>query len=258
MATAHTSPAYVECAALSNFTFLEGGSHPEELVTTAIGAGLSGLAITDRNSVAGVVRAHGAIADLRRDGVAVTLRYHPGCRLAFADGTPDILVHPRNRVGWGRLCRLLTLGNRRAEKGQCTLTRADVLDYAEGLAFAVLPADDVMLTADAPAMLAGLLGDLAVAAPGHVRLAARMAHNGLDRRRLGIAGSIADAARVPLLAVNDVLYHAPMRRPLQDILTSIRHHTTLEAAGRLLQANAERHIKSPAEMVRLFRDRPAI
>jgi error-prone DNA polymerase len=250
-------PRYVECAALSNFTFLEGGSHPEELVTAAMAGGLTGLALTDRNSVAGVVRAHGALKDLRRDGVEVALRYHPGCRLAFADGTPDVLAHPRTRAGWGRLCRLLTLGNRRAEKGRCHLARADLLEHAEGLALAVLPPDHLLTTAEAAPTLGPLLADLSAAAPGHVRLAARMAHSGLDRRRLGVSAAIAAAARVPLLAVNDVLYHARVRRPLQDILTCIRLSTTLDAAGRRLEANAERHIKTPAEMARLFRDHPA-
>ena len=107
---------YVEFAVTSNFSFLRGASHPEELMAEATQLGLAGLGLADRNSVAGVVRAHVA----KRE-IGMTLRYHPGARLVFADGTPDILAYPRDRPGWGRLCRLLTLGNRRAEKGDCIL-----------------------------------------------------------------------------------------------------------------------------------------
>jgi error-prone DNA polymerase len=251
------APDYVEFAVTSNFDFLTGGSHPEELVTAAVTLGLTGLALTDRNSVAGVVRAHGALRDLQRDASDVRLRYHPGCRLTFTDGTPDVLAHPRYRAGWGRLCRLLTLGNRRAGKAQCHLTRADLVDHADGLTLTVLPPADRLDDADRASDLAPLLGDLAAATSGHARLAAAMSYTGLDRRRLAAAQSLSLQARVPLLAVNDVLYHAPERRPLQDVLTCIREHTTLELAGRRLAANAERHLKPPAEMARLFRDHPA-
>ena len=111
---------YTEFAVTTNFSFLDGASHPEELVATAAGLGLSGLGLADRNSVAGVVRAHACLKDMQ-----TALRYHPGARLVFADATPDIQAYPKNRAGWGRLCRLLTLGNRRAEKGQCILKLDD-------------------------------------------------------------------------------------------------------------------------------------
>src|SRR5437588_3195114 len=122
--------AYVEFAVASNFSFLHGASHAEELMGQAEHLGLFGLGLVDRNSVAGVVRAHVA---KRESGLK--LAYHPGARLVFADGTPDILAYPRTRAGWGRLCRLLTLGNRRAEKGDCILRRDDLLAYADGLEF---------------------------------------------------------------------------------------------------------------------------
>ena len=119
---------YLEFAAASNFSFLRGASHPEELMVQAASIGLAGLGLCDRNSVAGVVRAH-----LAKREQNLMLRYHPGARLVFADNTPDILVYPRNRAGWGRLTRLLTLGNLRAEKGECILHLDDLLSHAFGL-----------------------------------------------------------------------------------------------------------------------------
>ncbi len=251
--------AYAELATTTNFTFLAGASHPEELLTTAAGLGLSGLGIADRNSVAGVVRAYAALGDINRARAEkgqgpLDFRYHAGCRLAFTDGTPDILAYPRHRAGWGRLCRLLTRGNRRAPKGACHLTRGDLLEHADGLSLIAMPSttkgwDDAQETEVAHA-----LRD--IAGNGFVRLAVSMSYTGEDRRRLAARAALAAETRVPLVAVNDVLYHAPARRPLQDVLTCIRLHETLETAGRRLEANAERHLKPPAEMARLFRDHP--
>ena len=124
---------YVEFAAASNFSFLRGASHPEELMLQAAALGLSGLGLCDRNSVAGVVRAH-----LIKRERKLALAYHPGARLVFADGTPDILAYPRDRAGWGRLCRLLTRGNRRARKGECILTLDDLIDHIDGLELIVM------------------------------------------------------------------------------------------------------------------------
>ncbi len=251
------TPGYVEFACASNFSFLRGASHAEELAATALTLGLDGFGLADINSVAGVVRAHSALRDLKKQHPSASLRYHPGARLAFKDGTPEILAYPCHRAGWGRLCRLLTLGNRRTEKGDCQLTRYDLLDHADGLSMIVLPwCHDSSV--DMPSIaLANTLKALREAAPDHTRLAARMAYTGLDRRRLVALAATADAVRVPLIAVNDVLYHTPARRPLQDVLTCIRERTTLERAGHHLEANVERHLKSPAEMLRLFRDHPA-
>jgi error-prone DNA polymerase len=119
---------YIEFATASNFSFLRGASHPEELMVQAAHIGLAGLGLCDRNSVAGVVRAH-----LAKREKQLSPRYHPGARLVFADGTPDILAYPRDRAGWGRLTRLLTLGNRRGRKGQCILTIDDLIAHAFGL-----------------------------------------------------------------------------------------------------------------------------
>ena len=124
---------YLEFATASNFSFLRGASHPEELMVQAHAIGLAGLGLCDRNSVAGVVRAH-----LAKREQNLSLRYHPGARLVFADGTPDILAYPRDRAAWGRLTRLLTLGNLRGKKGECILHLDDLLAHAFGLELIVM------------------------------------------------------------------------------------------------------------------------
>ena len=241
-APAPAAPAFAELVAASNFSFLRGASHPEELATIARALGLAALAVTDRNTVAGSVRAHVAAK-------AAGLRSLPGARLVFCDGTPDVAVWPSDRAAWGRLCRLLTAGNMRGEKGDCRLLRSDLLAWGEGLLMALLPAPGAIGTR-------GVLNQLADAFPGNVWLAARMGHDGADRRRLAESLALAQDCRAGLLATGDVLYHAPSRRRLQDILTCIREHTSLREAGRALAPNAERHLKTPAEMARLFRDAP--
>src|SRR6478609_5579655 len=230
---------YLEFAAASNFSFLRGASHPEELMVQAASIGLAGLGLCDRNSVAGVVRAH-----LAKHEQNLTLRYHPGARLVFADNTPDILVYPRNRAGWGRLTRLLTLGNLRAEKGECILRLDDLLSHAFGLELIAMGGH------------ARFLARLREAAPHRVRLAASMLYRGHDRVRLARAKTTARDVQVPLIAANDVLYHHPDRRPLADVLTCIREKITIDRAGRKLAINAERYLKPPQEVSRLFRDAP--
>jgi DNA-directed DNA polymerase III PolC len=230
---------YLEFAVASNFSFLRGASHPEEMMVQAARVGLAGIGLCDRNSVAGVVRAH-----LAKREQNPSLRYHPGARLVFSDDTPDILVYPRDRAGWGRLCRLLTVGNLRAEKGDCTLYLDDLLAHVFGLE---------LIATGGPAQL---LARLREAAPHRVRLAASMLYRGRDRSRLARMKEHARTANVPLLAINDVICHHPDRRPLADVLTCIREKTTIDRAGRNLAVNAERHLKSPLEMARLFRDAP--
>ncbi len=240
---------YAELVAASNFSFLRGASHPEDLVRTALRLGLAGIGLADRNTVAGVVRAHAELLALRKGalaGRAAGFRLAVGARLGFADGTPDIVAYPASRDGWGRLCRLLTLGNRRAAKGGCHLVRADLLGDAGGLLLVAMP----------EGCSAAVLGELAGAAPGAVWLAATMPRHGDDRRRLDRLGGMAAAAGVKLLATNDVLYDRAVQRDLQDVLTCIREGVKLARAGRRLEANAERHLKPAAEMARLFRDAP--
>src|SRR5438270_6974564 len=124
---------YFEVAVASNFSFLRGASHPEELMLQAAHTGLAGIGLSDRNSVAGVVRAH-----LIKREKELALAYHPGARLVFADGTPDILVYPRDRPAWGRLCRLLTRGNLRAKKADCILHLDDLFEHIEALELIVM------------------------------------------------------------------------------------------------------------------------
>ena len=237
---------YFEMAAASNFSFLCGASHPQELVARAHELGLSGIGIADRNTLAGVVRAHAAWKDFRDKS---DFRLFIGCRLSFTDGTPDMVVYPRDRAAYGQLCRLLTEGKARAAiKGECHLEWGDLLFRARQFQIAVFPPED-----DRPDFAARLT-EIAQAAPGSVWLALAMPHQGHDGRRAERIARFAAEANVPLLATNDVLYHHPDRRALQDVLTATRYHTTVFAAGQLLEKNAERHLKPPKEMLRLFRD----
>ena len=177
-----------------------------------------------------------------------------GSRIVFIDGTPDILVYPRDRAAYGRLCQLLTHGKRgRAtpQKGECHLKLDDLLEFAEGQLL-VLTLPHRFETTKALKVLDQLQHSRA----DGVWLAASLLYRGDDRRRLVRLHRIAATARVPLLATNEVLYHHPARRPLQDVLTCIREKTTIDAVGKRLEANAERHLKPAHEMARLFRDVP--
>jgi error-prone DNA polymerase len=171
-----------------------------------------------------------------------------GARLVFSDGFPDILAYPQDRAAWSRLTRLLSVGKQRAEKGDCILGLPDLLEQAEGLNLIVMPPPRI----DAAALTRLLRRLTAAAQRRSVWLAASLLYRGDDARRFARLGEIAGATLVPLIAVNDVLYHEPERRALQDVMTCIREHCTLEQAGRRLEGNAERHLKSAQEMARLF------
>ncbi|MGE3066212.1 MAG: error-prone DNA polymerase [Hyphomicrobiaceae bacterium] len=252
---------YAEFATATNFSFLRGASPARDLVGTALLLGHRGIGIADRNTVAGVVRAFSALEDFRNapdtagkdTGELVrrarAFRLAVGARLAFVDGTPDILAYPADRDGWGCLTRLLTTGNLKAKKGECSLRFEDLLGDTNGLLLVVMPERRLE-------HIARTLARLTEAAPDAVWLAAAMHRRGDDRRRLANLKQVADAARVPLLAVNDVLYADPGQRDLQDVLTCIREGTTIAEAGRRLEANAERHLKPAPEMARLFKDCP--
>ncbi len=241
---------YAELMVTSNFSFLRAGSHPEELVAAAMALGLNGIGIADRNSFAGVVRGYVAHRDLREQ--APGFRYVVGVRLVFADRTPDIVAYPSDREAYGRLCRLISRGNLRpeSEKGNCRLYFADLADFADGQLF-VLDADE----GDWPRS-ERVLEELAALAPGRVWLAAACRYKGSDRARLNRLSAMAADAGVPLIAVNDVLYHEPNRKIVQDVVTCIREHLRLDTAGRRLEQNAERHLKPPREMARLFAEHP--
>ncbi len=248
---------YAELAVTTNFSFLRGASHPQEMVARADALGLAAIGIADRNSFAGVVRAF-AEAKNRR------IRLLVGTRLVDRDGF-EVLAYPTDRAAYGRLCRLLTLGNRRAKKGECDLAFANILDAVEGQMLVALPP---------PALFSSRSGKhrgnehrhdddfvekveaLARAAAGRVFLAGIHYHRGDEPRRLCLLRELGDRLGAPLVAVNDVFYHAPQRRPLADLLLCVREKCTLAEAGLRLSVNAERHLKPGVEMARLFRDHP--
>ena len=232
-------PAYAELQVATGFSFLRGASHAEELVETAAALGLAAIGVADRNTVAGVVRMHEAA---KRAGLPLLV----GSRLAFRDGTPDVLCYPENRAAWGRLTRLLTSGNLRAKKGLCLLDYADLQEHAEAQVLVVVPPDRLDgAFAETLQRMRNDFGD-------RVYLATTRRHCGDDGRRLRQLAGLAAVARAPMVATNDVLYHVPERRTLQDVLTCIREGCTIGEAGFRLQPNAERHLKGPAEMARLF------
>jgi len=235
--------AYAELAVATPFSFLRGASQPDELVARAGELGIAALGIADRNTVAGVVRAHEAAK-------AAGLRILPGARLVFRDGTPELLCYPTDRAAWGRLTQLLTLGKSRTRKGECDLDFADLAAHGAGQILIALPPQRL------DAAFTGRLETLRKTFPNRAYLAASRRHRGDDAARLRTLADLAAHTRLPLVAINDVLYHAPERRPLHDVMTCIRLGTTIAAAGRALQPNAERHLKSPAEMARLFRAHP--
>ncbi|OJX80469.1 error-prone DNA polymerase [Mesorhizobium sp. 65-26] len=236
---------YAEFGIRSNFSFLRGASRPEELVVTAKFHGFSSIGLADRNTVAGVVRAW-------QQAKVEKLPYHPGCRLVFRDGTPDILAYPRDRAGWGHLCRMLTQANLREEneKGVTLLEYDDLLEWGDRMALAALP--ELVHPHEDLEMISRLKDRFGAA----LRLAVAPDYGGNDRFRVEQAAAMAESAGVPLMATNDVLYHAADRRPLQDVLTAIRLNTPISEVGLELTANAERHLKPPLEMARLFRRHP--
>ncbi len=230
---------YAELQVTTNFGFLRGASQPGELVTTAKALGMAAIGVAERNSLAGVVRAWAK-------GREIGQRVLTGCRLDFADGTPGVLCYPTDREAWGRLTRLLTIGQRRVKKGECELTHRDLLDHGEGQLLLVTPPPEVDEAFEAGLRI--LAGEFR----GRVWLAAARPYGARDLLRLARLDALGQAAGAPMIATNDVLYHAPERRPLQDVLTCIREGCSIEEAGLRLEANAERHLKSPAEMARLF------
>ena len=241
---------YAEIGITTNFSFLRGGSHPQESVRQASELRRPASGIADHNTLAGVVR---AFSELENPEIKYKPKLLIGARIVFMDGTPDILVYPCDRAAYGRLCQLLTRGKMGAdvEKGECHLQFSDLLDYAEGQLLVLTMPHRFETTAATK-----ILKRLKQSPADGVWLAASLLYRGDDKRRLARLARLAQAADVLLLATNEVLYHHPARRPLQDVLTCIREKTTIEAIGRRLEANAERHLKPGDEMARLFRDVP--
>jgi error-prone DNA polymerase len=231
---------YAELAVTTNFSFLRGASHPEELVAQAKGLGLHAIGVADRNTLAGVVRAHLAAKDYE-------MRLLVGARLITTDGF-DLIAYPQDRDAYGRLSRLLSEGKLRAEKGDCHITLEDVIAHAEGQVFIAMPPprpdEAYRLRLE---WLRAQWGD-------RLYLGARYGFQGQNRERIARLADLGfKAGGVPIVAVNDVLYHAAERRPLQDVVTCIREHCTVDEAGFRLEASAERHLKPAEEMARLFK-----
>ena len=236
---------YAELAVTTNYTFLAGASHPEEMVEQAAELGHCGVSITDGNTLAGIVRAHVAAKEV---GIPLAI----GSRLTLSD-VPGMsfLVYPTDRPAYSRLCRLLTLGKRRAPKGECHLMLDDLVSHSDGLlAVAVISPRPSPACAGTLHRLRGVFDqDRLSLGIAHLYTADAVAAVRNARR-------LAADTRIPLAAINDVHYHIPERRPLQDVMTCIRHGCTIEQAGMRLHGNADRHLKAPDEMVRLFADDP--
>ena len=288
--------AYAELCVTSNFTFLRGASHPEELVTRAAELGLAAIAITDRNSVAGVVRAFSALKELARlraeapteavqDGPAIRSQHvtdHSsrqtvphftgatkaprlpdtplpkliaGARLVLTDSAVEWLALPTDLAAWSRLTRLLSLGKRRAPKGDCHLTRADLKDWGAGMILIALPPDPLM--EDGAKATRADLRSLAQCFPGQCFLGAAPRYDGLDGARFDALAVLAQAMNLPMVAAGDVLMHRSARRPLADVLTCLREGCTIDSIGTRRLANGEQRLKSGAEMARLFSRHPA-
>ena len=221
---------YAELVAATNFSFLRGASHAQEMVERAAALGLAAIGIADRNTLAGVVRAHRAARERK-------IRLLVGARLVTSDGF-EAACYPTDRAAYGRLCRLLTAGNRRAIKGQCHFSFEEMIAAREGQLLIALPPRRI--TPD----FAERLATLAAAARGRVHLGATFAYDGDRAPSPGRARRARRQARAPLVATNDALYHHPDRQPLADVLACIREKCTIADAGYRLEANAERHLKS--------------
>ena len=232
---------YAELQVTTNYSFLRGASHIEELFAQAKLLGLPALGITDRNSLAGIVRAHQCAAE-------TGIRLVVGCRLDLRDGTA-LLLYPADRPAYSRLCRLLTLGKGRAGKGRCDLGWQDLAADGQGLLAILLP--DA-----ADAELSARLGRLRRDFGDRAYLALTLRRRPGDAVRLRQLADMAQAARVATVATGDVLYHVPGRRILQDVVTCIREGVTIDAVGLRRERSADRHLKPPEEMARLFARHP--
>jgi error-prone DNA polymerase len=228
---------FVELGVTTPFSFLRGASDSIELALTALDLGMDSIGVADRNTLAGVVRMHSACK-------GAGLRPLIGCRLDLVDA-PGLLAYPLDREGYARLSRLLSLGKMRSTKAECDITLAELAAHSEGIALIALPSDDLdAFEADLPRLKSAL--------PGLGHIAAAHLYRGDDLARIERLDRMAQGIGATILATNDVHYHAAAKRPLQDVMTCIREKTTLAEAGYHLHANAERHLKGPDEMARLF------
>jgi error-prone DNA polymerase len=240
--------SYTELQVTSNFSFLRGASHPHELVEQAAAYGYGQIAITDHNTLAGIVRAHVAA---KEQGI----RLLPGCCLDLLDG-PSLLAYPTDLDAYSRLSTLLTTGNLRAEKGACHLYKSDVYQYAEGMIFVVIPPPGLNTTFDFDPVFKQQLQEYGKVFSQQLYLGATRSYQGDDHKRLFRLAQLSAQLNIPMVATNDVHYHEAGRRELQDILTCIREKCTIHTAGFKLYPNAERYLKTQTEMQRLFMPYP--
>jgi error-prone DNA polymerase len=211
---------YTELQVTSNFTFLRGGSHPEELVKQAAQLGYSAIAITDRNTLAGIVRGHAA-------GRIHSVRLIVGCRLELLDGSP-LLAYPTDLPAYARLSTLLSEGNLRAEKGSCYLYKADIYKYSEGIKFVAIPPDSLNTAFEFEKSFHTHLQEYRLRLGKNLYLAANRSYLSNDAKRMFRLAELSEQLAIPLVATNDVHYHIPERRELQDILTCIREKCTIQ------------------------------
>lgn len=240
---------YSELQVTSNFSFLRGASHAHELVEQAEIFGYKKIAITDRNTLAGIVRAHAACREKQ-------VKLIPACRLDLLDG-PSLLAYPTDKEAYGRLSALLTLGNMRAEKGSCHISRADVYAHSKGIIFTlVMPGELNRRFEYDPGFIASV-AEYREALGGALYLAATRSYMGNDDKLIFRTSQLSRFYNIPVVATGDIHYHDPARRELQDVLTCVREKCTIQEAGFRLHQNAERYMKEVAEMERLFRKYPS-
>ncbi|MEV4882537.1 error-prone DNA polymerase [Chitinophaga ginsengisegetis] len=240
--------SYTELQVTTNFSFLRGASHPDELVEQAAALGYKEIAITDRNSLAGIVRGHAAA---KTSGIRII----PACRIDLLDG-PSLLAYPTDTKAYGRLSALLTKGNLRAEKGQCHLYKNDVFEHAAGMKFIALPPASLNEKFEFDPTFSVAMNEYREALGTNLYLSATRSYQGDDFKKLHRLSQLSSAYNIPLVATGDVHYHIPERRQLQDIVTCIREKCTIYTAGYRLHENAERYLKPQQEMLRLFRQYP--
>ncbi|MDX2116751.1 MAG: error-prone DNA polymerase [Planctomycetota bacterium] len=247
VASPDTTSEFAELCVTSNFTFLTGASHPEECVAQARSLGYRAIGICDLHSLAGIVRAHVAARDA---GMQLVI----GARVRPLDMPQwEILLYPESMSGYRNLCRLLTTGKRRASKGQCHLEFNDIAGLSRELLAIAMPLDeDVPMALASPEAIALLRRMRDVFDDDRLSLATSIGYGPDDGERLARTAEVSRQTGVPLVATNRPLSHHPDRRMLQDVVTCIRHGCTLAQAGLRLNANAERHLKHPDEMQRLF------
>jgi error-prone DNA polymerase len=243
--------AFVELSALSNFTFLHGASHPEEVMARAAEMGMTGVAVADVNSVAGIVRAHAHARELARLAAEEGrdwpgTRLIPAARIVLRDGFA-VTCLPEDRAGWGRLCRLISLGRLRAVKGECALSLEDLLDWGAGLVLLIHPPARGQMEAwrAVAVRLVGAFG-------GACFLLMAPRYDGQDRLRFARLERLADGLGVAVVASALPLMHHGSRRRMADVLTAIRLGVRVDALGRRALPHAEQRLRSEAEMLRLF------